>query len=188
MLKSLVNFSTVTAGIIVAGFAVSTAAYAQEEDQIKDLLACDKIKKAEDKLECFNAVIEILKQQEAARESSGQSADSDLMRRRSVDTATPRGSDFGLSPAEIRRREEQANPEQATPKEQIFTFTRAWRDAVGKYYFLMSNGQIWKEIGGSHLIVPKRAKTIRIKRNVMGGYVAFVKGMEGRKGRVKRVR
>ncbi len=189
MIKPFMNASIICGSIVIAGAIASSAVIAQQEDQIKDLLACDKIKKAEDKLECFNAVIEILKQQEAAKENSDQSADSNLMRRRSVDVATPRGSDFGLSDTEIRRREEAANPEMAkSPKEQIFRFTRAWRDAAGKYYFLMSNGQVWREKSGSHLTVPKRAKTIRIKRGVMGGYSAFIEGMNGRKGRVERVR
>ena len=106
-----------------------------------------------------------------------------------MDVASPRGSDFGLSQAQIEARERATNPSrQRAPKEQIFQFTHSWKDAVGKYYFLMTNGQIWKEIGGSHLIVPKRARTIRIKRNVMGGYAAFIEGMNGRKGAVKRIR
>lgn len=188
-MKSSFSTALLTASLLTAAFSISQSISAQQEDQIKDLLACDKISNPADKLECFNAVIEILKRQEEAKARSGQSADSDLMRRRSAETASPRGSDFGLSADDIRRREERANPDAArTPKEQVFNFTHHWRDAAGKYYFLMSNGQIWKEVKGSHLTVPKRAKTIRIKRNVMGGYAAFIQGVNGKKGRVKRLR
>ena len=117
------------------------------------------------------------------------SADRNQRRSRTVDAGSPRGSDFGLSEAQIEARERANNPtRKRSPKEQIFRFTHSWKDLAGKYYFLMSNGQIWKEIGGSHLIVPKRAKTIRIKRNLMGGYAAFIEGMNGRKGAVKRIR
>lgn len=183
------GFPGAAIGLAIVFAAQATPAGAQDEDQIKDLLACDKIKKAEDKLECFNAVIEILKQQEAARDRDTGSADSDLMRRRSVDSAAPRDDDFGLSAAEIQRREEARNPERAkSPKEQTFTFTRTWQDAAGKYYFLMTNGQVWKETGGSHMTVPKRSNRIRIKRNMFGGYYAFIVGMEAKRGRVKRVR
>lgn len=189
MKKSLISKAAIYAGLLVMGAAVSVGVSAQEDSQIKDLLACDKIKNSNDKLECFNAVIAILKQQEARKDQNGGSADSDRMRRRAAGTSSPRGSDFGLSDEQIREREDRRSPERArTPKEQIFTFTHKWRDAAGKYYFLMTNGQIWKEVGGSHLKVPERAKTIRIKKNMMGGFAAFVQGMNGRRGKVKRVR
>lgn len=189
MKTSLVSKAAIYSGLFVFAAATASAASAQDENQIKDLLACDKIKNASDKLECFNAVIEILKQQEAQKEQNDGAADSDRMRRRSDSAPRSRGSDFGLSSEQIRRREEERSPGQArTPKEQIFTFTHKWRDAAGKFYFLMTNGQIWKETGGSHLVVPKRAKKIRIKKNMMGGYAAFVEGMNGRKGKVKRIK
>ena len=184
MTKGFLKTTAVTAGILLVGAGATPAAKAQSEDQIRDLLACEKIKNAEDKLECYDAVIAILKQQEASRSDDNPDRREGSERRRSVDVRT---SDFGLSRQQIEDREEQRTSKKA-PKEQIFQFTHSWRDAVGKYYFLMSNGQIWKEIGGSHLIVPKRAKSIRIKRNLMGGYVAFIEGVNGRKGRVKRVR
>lgn len=189
MNQSFVIKSLGAAGFAVALMTASGTVSAQSEDQIKDLLACDKIKKAEDKLECFNAVIEILKAQEAQKSrSTAEGADSDLMRRRSVDSAAPRTNDFGFSAAEVERRDTQSGKRSKGPKEQTFTFSRAWRDAVGKYYFLMTNGQVWKEVGGSHLVIPKRAKKIRIKRNMFGGYSAFVEGMNGRRGKVKRIR
>ena len=189
MKKSLISKAALCAGLFVLGAAASGGASAQEDSQIKDLLACDKIKNSNDKLECFNAVIAILKQQEAQKDQDGGSADSDRMRRRAGGVGSPRGSDFGLTEEQIRQRENRGSPDRAkTPKEQIFTFTHKWRDAAGKYYFLMTNGQIWKEVGGSHLKVPKRAKTIRIKKNLMGGFAAFVQGMNGRKGKVKRIR
>ena len=186
MKKSLMPKAALYAGLFVVVAGVSPATQAQDENQIKDLLACDKIKNASDKLECFNAVIEILKQQEVQKEQNGGNVDAYRMRRRSSgDDVRPRGSDFGLTADQIRQR----SPNSArTPKEQIFTFTHKWRDAIGKYYFLMSNGQIWKETSGSHLTVPKRAKKIRIKKNMMGGYAAFIEGMNGRKGKVKRVK
>ena len=190
MKKSLVSKAAICAGLLLVGTAASTGASAQDDSQIKDLLACDKIKNSSDKLECFNAVIAILKQQEARKDQDGGAAtDSDRMRRRAAGASTPRGSDFGLSDEQIRQREDRRSPDRTrTPKEQTFTFSHKWRDAAGKYYFLMTNGQIWKEVGGSHLQVPKRAKTIRIKKNMMGGFAAFVQGMNGRKGKVKRVR
>lgn len=168
---------------------VQSGAIAQD-DSIKDLLACDKIKKPDDKLECFNAVIEILKQQEQENERKAtDGVDGDLLQRRSVDRQAPRSSDFGFSAQELERQAARDNPQKNTStKEQRFTFSRTWRDAVGKYYFLMTNGQIWKETSGSHLIIPAKAKTIRIKKNMMGGYYAFVEGMNGRRGRVERIR
>jgi len=188
MKNLLMSKAIIGAGLFFVAAGASTAAHAQDESQVKDLLACDKIKDAGDKLECFNAVIAILKQQEVRREQAGGNVDADRMRSRSDGSAQPRGSDFGLTDEQIRQRENARSPSRPkTPKEQTFTFTHKWRDAARKYYFLMSNGQIWKEVGGSHLIVPKRAKKIRIKRNIMGGYAAYIEGMNGRKGTVKRV-
>lgn len=186
MSKFLLKHSLLAFGFLAVAVP---GASAQDEDQIKDLLACDKIQKAEDKLECFNAVIEILKQQEAEKETRSNSAESNLARRRSVDVSAARRSDFGFSAEEIERRKNAGRSDKKKdPKQQVFRFTRAWQDLVGKYYFLMENGQVWKETGGSHLVVPKRAKTIRIKRNVMGGYYAYIEGMNGRRGQVKRLR
>jgi len=189
MKKSLISKVAICGVVMTAALVTSNAAQAQDDDQIKDLLACDKIKNSGDKLECFNAVIAILKQQETRKAESSGTVDSDRMRRRSGGTASPRGSDFGLSDDQVRRREEQQSPNRAkTPKQQTFTFTHKWRDAAGKFYFLMTNGQIWKEVKGSHLTVPKRAKKIRIKKNMMGGYAAFIEGMNGRRGKVKRIK
>ena len=189
MSHNKLRISLVSLQVLGAVAFAATGSHAQSEDQIKDLLACDKIQKSQDRLECFNAVIAILKQQEAEQQSSDSSVVGNQRRSRNVDVASPRGSDFGLNKAQIEARERATNPSRRkSPKEQIFQFTHSWQDAVGKYYFLMSNGQIWKEIGGSHLIVPKRARTIRIKRNLMGGYAAFIEGMNGRKGAVKRIR
>jgi len=189
MKKPLISKVAIYGAILVAAAVTSNAAQAQDGDQIKDLLACDKIKNSGDKLECFNAVIAILKQQETSREQNGAATDSDRMRRRSGGASSSRDSDFGLTDAQLRRRAERQSPEGSrTPSEQILTFTHKWRDAAGKFYFLMTNGQIWKELGGSHLKVPKRAKTIRIKKNIMGGYAAYIEGMNGRRGKVKRIK
>lgn len=186
MTQGFMNTAAATSIVLLAGVAAAPAVSAQSEDQIRDLLACEKIKNSADKLECYDAVIAILKQQETSRDQAG-SARGSTRRQSTVDAGDQRRADFGLNQQQIDERDQ--IPEEAkAPKEQIFQFTHSWRDAVGKYYFLMSNGQVWKEIGGSHLIVPRRAKSIRIKRNLMGGYVAFIEGMNGRKGRLKRVR
>lgn len=176
-------------GFLVAVFTADAGLYGvsaqdSQEDSIKNLLACDKISNPEDKLECFNAVIEILKQQENAK---SKSVDSDLLRERGRVNRATGSSDFGFTEEELARRAGKTSKSKG-PKQQVFQFTRSWKDRAGKFYFLMSNGQIWKEVKGSHLIVPKRAKKIRIKRNIMGGYIAFIEGMNGRQGRVKRVR
>lgn len=183
MLSKVKSVSLIALAFTVAQFGNISPAVAQD-DSIKELLACDKIKNPADKLECFNAAIEILKQEEADKE---QLRADGLLKDRPRTTTAPRASDFGFNAEQLARRESAAGKSKP-PKQQIFTFTRTWRDAVGKYYFLMDNGQVWKEIGGSHLTIPKRAKTIRIKRNIMGGYNAFIEGMNGRRGTVERVR
>lgn len=182
--KKSVLFASALALASSLSFSGSTSA---QDDSIKELLACDKIKNSKDKLECFNAAIEILKQEEEQKKSS--STGNTLLNERSANRTSTRGGDFGFDAAEIERREERkSGKKDQSAKQQIYTFTRYWRDAAGKYYFLMTNGQIWKEIGGSHLIIPKRAKTIRIKKNVLGGFNAYIEGMNGRRGNVKRIR
>ncbi|MBO6504054.1 MAG: hypothetical protein JJ850_10555 [Kordiimonadaceae bacterium] len=184
MTQGFTNTAAATSILLLAGLATAPAVSAQSEDQIRDLLACEKIKNSADKLECYDAVIAILKQREANRPEGSARSQEGGQRQSSVDVRT---SDFGLNRQQIEERDEQRNKKKA-PKEQTFQFTHKWRDAAGRYYFLMTNGQVWKEVKGSHLIVPKRSKSIRIKRNIMGGFIAYIEGMRGRPGRVKRIR
>jgi hypothetical protein len=170
--------------VLLFGLTFSGSAYAQEdsEDSIKDLLECDKIANQEDKFACYQAVVEILK----GSNSSTSAANTDKPEK--TNTQTPR-DDFGFTASELKRQKEKKSDKKLQgPKEQTYTFTRTWRDAAGKYYFLMANGQVWRETGGSHMIVPANADTVRIKKNILGGYYAFVEGMEGRRGRLKRVK
>ena len=148
------------------------------ENSLQNLLACDKIKKASAKLECFNAIVEILKQDRDAQKPGKSN-------RRTRDN-------FGFTEAEIERRESRSRRKSGlAPKsgfnEQTYSIARRWKDAVGRQVFLLANGQIWKETSGSDMPRNKKATTIRIKKGWVGGYRAYFKGKTGF-GRIKRIR
>jgi len=140
----------------------------------QDLLQCDKIKAPEDRLACFNTIVEKLKEDPDAFKRSmhgGQRGRDGKQGSRSNNQST----DFGR---ELRPRN--------TPKKITSKVKRYWRDGIGKWYFHLENGQVWKETSGSHMRFTKKVEEVKIKKGLIGGYLIIIEGAP-RTGRVKRI-
>ena len=158
---------------LVAGTALMAPAASAQSASPKDLLQCDKIKEPEDRLACFNTIVEKLKEDPEAFKRSMHGG------QRARDGKSSSGgsgvSEFG---SEYKPRN--------TPSKITARVKRYWRNAHGKYFFYLENGQVWKETSGSHLKLTKKVKEVKIKKGVMGGYRIIVKGSP-KPGRVKRI-
>lgn len=149
------------------------AAHAQSTSP-KDLLQCDKIKAPEDRLACFNTIVEKLKEDPDAFKRGmhgGQRGRDGKQGSRSSGNS----GDFG-----------QVLRPRNTPKKIVAKVKRYWRDGIGKWYFHLENGQVWKETSGSHLKFTKKVEEVKIKKGLMGGYLIIIKGAPY-SGRVKRI-
>jgi|GEM_PF-3212609 len=166
-----------TSALLLPAFMAPAASAQDSENSLKNLLACDKIKKASEKLECFNAIVELLKQDQGSSSLGSNNRNS--------------RDNFGFNQAEIEKRENKARSKRGlakkAPAEKTFTIARRWKDPVGKQVFLLENGQVWKETDGSRMPNNRKSKTIRIKKAWSGGYRAYFEGKTGF-GRIKRIR
>ncbi len=164
--------------VMLGVLSVTSEAKAVAQDteaSLNDLLACDKIKNPNDKLNCFNAVVAILKQEKA----SGGGASS-------RPKATQKN--FGFQQKDIDRRNRKSKRGiKKKFNERTFGIQQIWKNAIGKYYFLLDNGQLWKETDGSRVQISKKAKEVRIKKSSFGGYRAYFKGKK-QPANVKRIR
>ncbi len=178
MFHNSFSLSIKSAFVVVAGL-MAQAAVAQDAEQasLESILACDKIENTNDKLECFAAVVDLIKKGKASGVDVG-----------SATGHKPQDS-FGLTQEQVQQREERANPgsTRKNPKEFIYTISRYWPDVYGKYTFVTTTGQIWKEADGSNLRVKKGTTKIRIKKGLFGSFHAYVKGSPV-SGKVKRLR
>jgi len=147
----------------------ATTAQAQNSSP-KDLLACDKIKKADDRLACFNTIVEKLKE------------NPDAFKRNSSDNA--RGRD-GKTTGNSREFGKTYVP-QNTPDKIVAKVKRYWQNYYGKWHFYLENGQIWKETSGSHMKLTRKVEQVKIKKGAFGGYLIVIKGA-ATTGRVKRI-
>jgi len=150
---------------------VATGANAQSASP-QDLLQCDKIKDPENRLACFNTIVEKLKEDPDAFKRTMHGG----QRGRDGKQAS-RGSsgDFG-----------KALKPRNTPKKIIAKVKRYWKDGIGKWHFYLENGQVWKETSGSHMRFTKKVEEVKIKKGLIGGYLIIVDGAP-RTGRVKRI-
>ena len=148
---------------------VASAAEAQGSSP-QDLLACDKIKKADDRLACFNTIVEKLKESpDAFKRSSGSGA-------RGRD-AGKSGSSSGFGSSSLPKN---------TPNRIVAKVKRYWQNYYGKWHFYLENGQIWKETSGSHMRLTRKVEEVKIKKGIMGGYLIVIDGASTT-GRVKRI-
>jgi hypothetical protein len=160
-----------------AAFTMGISSAEAQEGKVQDLLQCDKIKKTEDRLACFNAIVEKLKTDpdafhEQRREAEGQKPDY---------TRTYSGEDaFGRSRKYFK---------DSTPNQVASAIKSSWKNPIGRYTFFLENGQIWQETSGSSLTLPKNPQRVTVKKGLLGGFTMTVRGSHtsGRSGKVKRI-
>jgi len=159
------------------GLSYTSATVEAQQASPQDLLQCDKIKNPEDRLACFNTIVEKLKEDPDAfkRTMHGGQRGRDGKRSTSKNGGG-NSSEFGQT----------YRPRSDTPKKIVAKVKRYWKDGIGKWYFHLENGQVWKETSGSHMKFTKKVEEVKIKKGMMGGYILIVKGAP-RTGRVKRI-
>ncbi len=182
------------------------SAQAQGSD-LESVLACDKIKEPEDRLKCFNTIVEILKQRSGQAGNPSAGSESDLAVGDTsqsapvppaVEQATPEDL-FGNPPppppprklAREARPESPAEPEKARQLRKISSgIRRFWRNNDGDYVILLENGQIWQTLDASSLSIPQDPVEATVKRGFLGGYKMVVRNQSrrGLSGKVKRIR
>ncbi|UTW55752.1 hypothetical protein [Kordiimonas sp. SCSIO 12610] len=174
MTKSLIRIAATSLTFMF--ISPLSSAHAQD-GQVQDLLQCDQIKDSEDRLACFNTIVEKLKEDpdsfhEQRRESEGKKPD--FKRRYSGDDAFGRSSKYY---------------QEATPDRITSGLKRYWKNARGRYTFYLDNGQIWQETSGSSLSIPNKPTNVIIKKGLFGSYSIKIKNTKysGRSGKVKRV-
>jgi len=161
------------ASICLAMFMTFSFTANAQSSSPQDLLQCDKIKKPEDRLSCFNTIVEKLKEDPNAfkRATHGGQKGRDGNRSNSSNNSPEFGKTF---------------KPRNTPKKITARVKRYWQNLRGKWHFYLENGQVWKETSGSHLRLTKKVEEVRIKKGLMGGYIIVIKGAPTT-GRVKRI-
>ena len=102
----------------------------------EDLLQCDKIKKSEDRLACFNTIVEKLKEDpEAFNQSARRKGDENESGVRSTERGRDNTTNYGRASRDDR------------PKRMESGIKRLWQDHYGRWVFYLANGQIWRQDG-----------------------------------------
>lgn len=171
------NIGTKTAICAAIFFSLtfaSTGASAQSASP-QDLLQCDKIKDPEDRLACFNTIVEKLKEDPDAFKRTAHGGQRGRDGKRANNRNSGNSSDFGKT---LKPRN--------TSNKIVAKVKRYWKDGIGKWHFYLENGQVWKETSGSHMRFTKKVEEVKIKKGLVGGYLIIIDGAP-RTGRVKRI-
>lgn len=191
-------FSTVIIGLTI-GLAVSGESLYAQEPSLEEVLKCDEINDAAERLKCFDAVVELLKaappQQPLADQKPVESEQDSA-----VAPAAPKPSPqptpeqlFGDPPPPkvTSRSGDSSQPERPKElREVISGLKNYWRNNDKDYVVVLENGQIWQTLDGSRLSIPSNPVDVRIKKNFLGSYVMVVRNSKrsGMSGKVKRIR
>lgn len=176
--------SILLAAIAVTAFLLAAPVADAQDSVSDDLLACDRLSAAPDRLACFNDIVRRLKAGEAAPvkdrarspvTDSGP-ATSRASRPAVAEEAVPETSrpavaaansipeDFGL-----KRKLKPEGKEQTRP---VLTarVVRHWEDSLGRLVLQLDNGQVWTEVVSYNARIPKGEATVEIKPGRFGGW------------------
>jgi len=145
--------------LVVTGTAIFAPSAHSYQSTSDDLLQCDKIKKPDDRLACFNTVVEKLKEDPEAfsPERKADKNRNDLTR-----NSKPRREkveEFGKRKPNVKKINKLST-----------AIRRYWQDPYGRWVFYLENGQIWREQSNGSIIPPKNPQSVQIKRGLFGGY------------------
>lgn len=170
--------SLVTAPSFGAGFH---APIFGQDAFLDKLIECDKISKRQARKNCIERVLAEIRKARGKPSSKRPPAPKveDLS---GTDQTAPQplksGSTSRAQPA----------PQEETQRDFTAGLLRFEKDARGRFFFFLDNGQIWRETKGSELkYVPKNTQSIRIKRGVFGGWRVQIPSIK-QTGNVTRIR
>ncbi len=193
--------STLSAGIIglIIGLAVSGQSLYAQEPSLEEVLKCDEINDAAERLKCFDAVVELLKaappQQPLADQKPADSEQDDTVSP-VVPEPPPQPTPEQLfgdppPPKVTSRSGDSSQPERPKElREVISGLKNYWRNNDKDYVLVLENGQIWQTLDGSRLSIPSNPVDVRVKKNFLGSYIMVVRNSKrsGVSGKVKRIR
>lgn len=182
--------------------ATPLASQAQDSDARDELLACDTLKSPEERLKCFNLILEKLKTGQANRKPANKAKpssepkpeDSSSKAENPKNSTTPNqpknikpetDDTFGFTKAQINQKNQNKRTQ---PQSLTATVKRHWRNYAGQYTMVLENGQVWTAASGNYKKLPKKGKiTVEIKKGSMGGFRMKINGGK-RAYRVKRLK
>jgi hypothetical protein len=197
--KLVTRLVTVTA-VAAAAMAASTATKAQEmtQNQVDEQIrACGAIADTDERMDCFNSVVESLDEDSAgaAGASNGASATASsgaepAAAAAAAVVAESAVDDFGLEDqkaTEAREKEEELAAQ--TQLESIHAnIVISNKSGLNHFVVTLDNDQIWEETDGSRRIgLPKVGLPVEIYRGKLGGYRMKV-GNDNRIAWVRRLR
>lgn len=170
---------------------------AQESDARDELLACDTLKSPEERLQCFNKILEKLKTGQATRKpksepkKEGPAKDQAPEREEDKTTDQPKTNpedNFGFTKAQIEKRTENEGRKRGELNLLQATVKKHWRTYAGQFVMELDNGQVWAAGNGNYRKLPRKGTiTVEIKKSTMGGFRMKINGGK-RAYRVKRVK
>jgi len=194
--KLVTRLVTVTA-VAAAAMAASTATKAQEmtQNQVDEQIrACGAIADTDERMDCFNSVVESLDEDSAG--AAGASNDASVTAPSGAEPAAAAVvtesavDDFGLEDqkaTEAREKEEELAAQ--TQLESIHAnIVTSNKSGLNHFVVVLDNDQIWEETDGSRRIgLPKVGLPVEIYRGKLGGYRMKI-GNDNRIAWVRRLR
>lgn len=146
-------------------------------DSLSDgVAACAKIDKDKKRLKCFDAL------------SRKVTATAPVQAEKKM---AQQKNDFGAESLKARERSFSKTDEKGekSPDEMIFTILEAGKNRAGNYFFIMENGQVWRQLSADSgkFRVPKNVsgKTVKIKKKLFGSHMLTLNGFSIKVKRLK---
>lgn len=181
------------ATVIMAIGGAAAPARAQDGAQngtTERLLACGVMTDPTEKLACFNAVVESLKQNPAAPSANSPSASvpSSVSSPAARTTTTAPGApppvapvastvtpatvvdDFGRDSIMAKTAKKKDKEEKKDVEPIQATIVHSWKIIGGRFAVRLDNGQVWRETEGTKVGFPKEGRTVKISKGRLGGY------------------
>ncbi|MBL4789193.1 MAG: hypothetical protein JKY60_09145 [Kordiimonadaceae bacterium] len=163
--------------VVLGGLLAAFSPTAQATDTLAEQIQhCKKITTANARLACFDAAASLAK-----------NTANDTSKKESPVKKVYSDDDFGIEDIKIK----QAQIEAARPKRLVAGLLEFGTSRNGKYFFVLNNGQIWKQVQSdtARLLVPKDLNTVKIviRRLAFGAHSLKVDGKK-RSVKVARLR
>lgn len=190
-------FLTITCCCICGFLLQSTRPLHAQEASLEEVLKCDEINDAVERLKCFDTVVDLLKSSPpnpvSANDKAPASSQSGTNATPPVPPPPPPTAEelFGDPPPPKLAKGETPPPN--TPKEIkeiISGLKNYWINNDRDYVIVLDNGQIWQTLDGSTLRFPSNPSEVRVRKNFLGSYIMEIRNEKrgGRTGKVKRIR
>ena len=159
-----IAYLSISTAIIIALYP--TTAVSSEPTLAKAVAACAQIQDDSKRLVCFDNLAK----------KTADPKEPDSMAQDAQEAA------FGAETLRAREKSfaQAQGQEDNSPKEMTFTILEAGKNRAGKYFFIMENGQVWRQLkaDGGKFRIPKKVTgtDVTIKRKLFGSHLLTLKG------------